>query len=104
MARYDAEAVLADLEAKLLERDGWGTRTILTELADLRARHRTAEGPLERLLRTNGDLRVVITTAGPTAPDDDGTTPIAARAAGPPSEARGGHDGRHDEHEQHAGA
>lgn len=52
--RFDAEAAWEELQEKLLERDGWGTKQIVTEMAHLRAKHKIGEGLFERFLRLYG--------------------------------------------------
>jgi hypothetical protein len=54
VAAVDYAAAWDDLQAILLRRDGWGTRTIIAEMADLRVKHRIPEADVARLLRLAG--------------------------------------------------
>jgi hypothetical protein len=40
VARVDYEAAWDELQERILERDGWGTRTLVTEMAHLRVKHK----------------------------------------------------------------
>lgn len=47
----DYEAAWDDLQERILKRDGWGSRTLVAEMADLRVKHRIPESLLSRALR-----------------------------------------------------
>lgn len=81
MGKVDYEAAWNDLQQKLLTREGWGTRTLITEMADIAVQNRVPEGPLERFFRMySGRLaRAVaahLSTAEATADSLTGTTPV----------------------------
>jgi hypothetical protein len=40
VTRVDYEAAWDELQERILERDGWGTRTLVTEMAHLRVKHK----------------------------------------------------------------
>ena len=44
-ARVDYEAAWEELQERILERDGWGTRTLVTEMAALRVKHKITNQP-----------------------------------------------------------
>lgn len=52
--KVDYEAAWNDWQEKMLTRDGWGTKTMAAEMADIAVKNRVPEGPLERLLRLHG--------------------------------------------------
>lgn len=43
MARVDYEAAWDELQELILSRDGWGTRTLTTEMAHLRVKHKIVD-------------------------------------------------------------
>lgn len=47
----DYEAAWDELQERILQRDGWGSRTLVAEMADLRIKHKIQEGLLARALR-----------------------------------------------------
>lgn len=54
MAAIDYRSAWDDLQALLLRRDGWGTRTLLAEMADLRVKHTIPEPDVARALNLAG--------------------------------------------------
>ena len=77
-ASVDYEAAWQELEERILERDGWGTRTLVTEMAHLRVKHKSNETED----RASGP-------GGTSDPD---------RAGHVASEVPGGRDGHHQHH------
>jgi hypothetical protein len=55
MPLVDYEAVVLDLEQLIRSKRSHGQRDLLDALADLRSRHRLAEGLAEKALRLYGD-------------------------------------------------
>jgi hypothetical protein len=56
VAAIDYASAWDDLQALLLQRDGWGTRTVLATMADLRMKHRISEPDVARALRLAGEV------------------------------------------------
>jgi hypothetical protein len=55
MPAVDYAAAWDELQEELLKRDGWGTRTVVALMADLRVRHRIPESDAGRALRLAAD-------------------------------------------------
>lgn len=79
MTAVDYAAAWDDLQEQLLSRDGWGTRTVIALMADLRVRHRIPESDAGRALRLAADAandlaglhaRVAEPAGGATKPEE----------------------------------
>lgn len=79
--RVDYEAAWEELQELILRRDGWGTRTLVTEMASLRVKHK-------------------IPTEDPAS--GSGGTPSASRAGHVTTDSPGGHDGSRNGTREHA--
>lgn len=87
MAAVDYAAAWDSLQAALLQRDGWGTRSVLALMADLRVQHRIPEPDVARALRLAGAV-----TSGEVAVHP----PLAVSTARP---VEGPQEDRHEHHE-----
>lgn len=97
MAAVDYEAAWIELLDLVASRDGWGSKTLISEAAQVAARHRVSESLVERVIRIYGEGPLVVHNQGQSAPVGGGK-PTALRADTPTNEARGGHDGRIQQH------
>lgn len=80
----DYEAAWDELQERILQRDGWGSRTLVAEMADLRIKHRIQESLLSRALRiASAAANGLVTHRGASAE-------LSGRPTADPEE---GHDG-----------
>lgn len=86
MSAVDYRSAWDELQERLLQRDGWGTRTVIAEMADLRVKHRIPEGDVARSLRLAAQL-----ASGETAVEP----PLPAHSDGPIEDLGGRDDAGH---------
>jgi hypothetical protein len=86
----DYKSAWEEFQALLLRRDGWGTRTLLAEMADLRVKHTIPEPDVARALRLAGAVTSGELTVHP---------PLTASDARPVEVPGGRHDRNDSDHQ-----